>query len=90
MGRAIRSKLEPGETCFGGGSGILIPFNPNRMRSSKLPSTPPGSEADNPMLGAMNALEDALEEAYRQNMARLGLEPYEESQSTTGKPDNKN
>ena len=42
------------------------------------------------MLGAMNSLEDALEEAYRQNMARLGRAPYEESEPTTGKPDDKN
>ena len=90
MGRAIRSKPEPGETCFSGGSGILIPFNPSRMLSCKPPSTPPGSEANNPMLGAMNALEDALENAYRQNIARLGLEPYEGSKPTTDKPYDKN
>ena len=90
MAQVTRRQKRPGESTFGGGSGILIPFNPGRRPSSKLPSTPPGNQADNPMLGAMNSLEDALEEAYRQNMARLGLEPYEESQSTTGKPDNKN
>ena len=89
MGKAIPREPDPNKP-FLGGSGILIPFNPNRMRSSKLPSTPPGSEADNPMLGAMNALEDALENAYRQNMARLGLEPYEGSKPTTDKPDDKN
>ena len=86
MAEVTRRQKRPGESTFGGGSGILIPFNPNRMRSSKPPSTPPGSGNDNPMLGAMNALEDAMIEAYRQNMARLGLEPYEESESTSAKP----
>lgn len=66
-GRAIPRKMRPGETCFGGGAGVLTPINFGRMPSRR-----------EPMLGAMNALEEALEEAYRQNMARLGLEPYDE------------
>ena len=85
MAEVTRRQKRPGESTFGGGSGILIPFNPNRMRSSKPPSTPPGSGNDNPMLGAMNALEDAMIEAYRQNMARLGLEPYDEPPEGTEK-----
>lgn len=89
MAHVTRRRKRPGESTFGGGSGILIPFNPNRMVSSKSPSTPPGSEGEDPMLDAMKGLKEALNEAYRQNMARLGLEPYEVSGPTTAKPDDK-
>ena len=80
----------PGETCFGGGSGILMPFNPSRMRSCKPMSTPPGNENDTPMLGAMNGLEDAIRSLVIQSMERQGITPLNQSESTTGKPDDKN
>ena len=89
MGRAIRSKPEPGETCFGGGSGILIPFNPNRMRSSKPPSTPPGSEGEDPMLPMARKLEEQLLQMVAQDMERLGITPSDPSVSTSAKPSDK-
>lgn len=86
--KVIRRKPYPGETCFGGGSGVLIPmqFDPGIKRGRIIPSIRRAQrrlpvqpvEGTDPMLPAMNDLEAAMEEAYRQNMARLGLEPYDE------------
>jgi len=80
----------PGETCFGGGSGILIPFNPNRMRSSKPPSTPPGSESEGPMLPMALKFEEQMHQMVAQIMAERGLSPSEPSASISAKPSDKN
>ena len=52
-------KPKPGETCFGGGAGFLIPFRPNRMNSSSKPSpdapysdTAEGVDEEHPWVGA--------------------------------------
>ena len=50
-------KLYPGETCFGGGSGVIIPLrfgDPTKARPVG------GGPEDISMLAAHNAIEDAL------------------------------
>ena len=89
MGKAIPREPDPNKP-FLGGSGILIPFNPNRMRSSKLPSTPPGSEAEDPMLPMARKLEEQLLLMVSQDTERLGITPSEPSESTSAKPKDKN
>ena len=42
MGKATHRKASPGETLFGGGKGILIPFSP--FEASKTVPTEPAKE----------------------------------------------
>jgi hypothetical protein len=58
-GKAIIDKLRPGETFFGGGAGVLIPFRFSQMNSSSKPSpeepysdTAEGVDEEHPWVGA--------------------------------------
>lgn len=65
---------------FFGGKGCLIPFNPKRTSSSATPLTP-GTPPD-PMLPAMNDLEESLQKQLAE--ANGGTVP---SASAAPKPD---
>lgn len=67
------------ETCFGGGSGVLIPFRKRSSGTSQTPSTPPQSEAPDPMQPAI----DAIEAWGRAEAAKYSKAP---SESTENEP----
>jgi len=50
MGKVTHRKARPGETLFGGGSGILIPFRPKKAEGG-ITTTTVYSENDQPSSG---------------------------------------
>ena len=77
-GKVTVCKPHPGETCFGGGSGILIPFRP--------PPAPPTDEADDGMLPMALKHEEQLLQMVTQDMKRLGITPSDEPSEGQDKP----
>ena len=93
MGKYLgHRKAEPKETFFGGGSGILMPFNPRQMLdSNEKSSTPPSATGSNSP--APNLTPEEQEEKQRllnevTEMALAGMAsqfaPTDESPSPTG------